>query len=84
MVSIFDADIIIFTINIKLGEDLCPLEFIHKIKDKGEGVYVTNGVFIHIVIILARTEISVFFVKKRKRMLVESLRGKFGQFSSFC
>ena len=61
MVSIFDTDIIIFPTNIKLGEDLCPLEFIYKIKDKGKEVYVTNGVFIHIVIILTRTEISVFF-----------------------
>ena len=66
LVSILDMDIVISPVDVKFGENHCSLEFIHKVRDEWEGVCITDCVFVDIVIILTRTETTVFLFNKKE------------------
>ena len=67
LVPVFDMDIVIPPTDIELGEDLCSLEFINKIRDEWEGVGVADSVFIDIAIVLTRAETTVLLFNKEER-----------------
>ena len=52
LVTIFDVDVIVTPSDIKLDEQLGISELINEVGDKGEGVGISNGVFIQVVVIL--------------------------------
>ena len=62
LVSILDMDIVISLVNVKFGEDFHSLEFINKVRDEGEGVCITDRMFVDIAVILteAKTAILLF------------------------
>ena len=68
LISIFDIDIIISPMGIKLGKDLSFLEFVYKFGNEGERVCIMDDMLINIVIILTGTETSIsFFLTIKKK-----------------
>ena len=67
LVPIFDMDIVISPMNVELGENLCPLEFINKVGDEWEGVCIMDCVFINIAIVLTGAETTVLLFNKEER-----------------
>ena len=67
LVSIFDTDVVIFPTDIKLGENLCPLQFINEVRDEWEGICIADHVFIDIAIVLTGAEATVLLFNKEKR-----------------
>ena len=61
LMSIFDSDIIVSPLDIKLGEDFRPLEFIDKVRNEGERVCITDGMFVDIAIVLTGSEAAILF-----------------------
>ena len=53
LVTIFDLDIVVSPMDIELGEMVNIFELVHKVRDEGEGVCVTGGMPIEIVVVLA-------------------------------
>ena len=53
LMSIFDTNVIITPSDIKFCEDFCPSEFVDKIRNKGERVGITGGMFIDVSIVFA-------------------------------
>jgi hypothetical protein len=60
LVAIFDPNIVVTPLNIELCEDVGPFEFVDEIGDEGEGIGVTDSVFIDISIVLTWSESSIF------------------------
>ena len=46
LMSILDADIVVSPLDVKLGEVFYILEFIDEVRDEGEGVGISDGMFI--------------------------------------
>ena len=67
LVPIFDMDIVIPPADVKLGEDLCSLKFIDKIRDEWEGIGIMDSVFIEIAIVLTRTETTILLSNEEER-----------------
>ena len=66
LVAVLDLYVIVPPSNVKLGEDFGIPQFVYEIGDEGEGVGVTNGVFIDIAVVLAGAESAVFLFDKKK------------------
>ena len=66
LVSILDIDIVIFPTDVKLGENLCPLEFINEVRDEWEGICVMDSVFINVAIVLTGAEATVLLFNKEE------------------
>ena len=66
LMSILDVDIVIFPLNIKLGEVFCVLEFVDEVRDERKRIAILDSVLIQIVIILARMEFSVLLFDKEE------------------
>ena len=64
MVAFLDADIVVSPSNVKLSKDLGVLEFVDEVGDQGEGVCVSDGMFIEVAIVLAGSESAVLFFDK--------------------
>ena len=64
---IFDSDIIVSPSDVKLGEDFRPLEFINKVRNEGERVCITDGMFIDVAIVLTGSEAAIFLFDKEER-----------------
>ena len=67
LMPIFDSDIIVSPLDVELGEDFRPLEFIDKVRNEGERVYITDSMFVDIVIVLTGSEATVFLFDKEKK-----------------
>ena len=63
---VFDTDVVIFPTDVKLGENLCSLEFINEIGDEWKEVCVANSVFVDIVIVLTRAETTILLFNKEE------------------
>ena len=72
---VFDSDIVVSPSNVKLGEDFCSLEFIDKVRNEGERVCITDGMFIDIVIVLTGSEAAIFLFGKEERGHLWRVRG---------
>ena len=67
LMSILDADIVVPPSDIELGEVFCILELIDRIRDEGEGVGISDGVFIQVVVVLAGMEFPILLLDKKER-----------------
>ena len=67
LVTFLDVDIVVPPSDIKLGEDLGIFEFVNEVRDKREGVCVSDGVFIEVSIVLAWSESAILFLDKEER-----------------
>ena len=59
LISILDVDIVVLPSDVKLGEVFCILEFIDKVRDEGERIGISDGMFIRVVVILAGMEFPI-------------------------
>ena len=75
LMPIFDLDIIVSPLDVELGEDFCPLEFIDKVRNEGERVCITDSMFIDIAIVLTGSEATIFLFDKEKRGCLWGVRG---------
>ena len=67
LMTVFDSYVVIPPPYVELGEDLGISQFVHEIRDEGEGVGVTDGVFIDISIVLAGAKSSIFLFDEEER-----------------
>ena len=73
LVTIFDADIVVPPMNIKLGEVASVFQLVHEVRDEREGVGVAGGVFIEVAVVLAGVEFTVFLLDKEERGCLEEV-----------
>ena len=66
LVSILDPDVVVTPTDIELGEDLCSFELVYKVRGKGEGVGIPNGVLIQVVVVLAWAETAILLFHKEE------------------
>ena len=70
LVTFLDADVVVSPSYIKLSKNLGILEFVDEVRDQREGICVSDGVFIEVVIVLAGSESAIpFFDKEAWRCL---------------
>ena len=81
LMPVFDLDIIVSPLNVKLGEDFHPLEFIDKVRNEGERVCVMDSVFVNIVIVLTGSKATIFLLDEEERGHLWEVRG--ADFASF-
>ena len=75
LVAIFDTDIVVFPLNVKLGEMASVFQLVHKVRDKRERVGILGSVFIEVSIILAGAKFAIFFLHKEKGRCLRGVRG---------
>ena len=66
LMAIFDADIVVSSANIKLGEVVSIFQLIHKVRDEWEGVCIMGGVFIKVPIVLERVKFAILLFDKEE------------------
>ena len=66
LVSILDSDIVVSPLDVKFGEDFCPLEFINEVGNEWKGVCITDCVFVNIAVILTRAEVTILLFSKEE------------------
>ena len=67
LVTILDVDIIVPLVNIELGEVVSVFQLVHEVGDEGEGVGVTGGVFVEVMVVLAGAKFAIFLLDKEER-----------------
>ena len=67
LVAIFDSDIVISPLHVKLGEDLGIFEFVNEVRDQGEGVCISDSMTVKVSIVLAGSEASILFFDEEER-----------------
>ena len=67
LVTIFDVDVVVPPSNIKFSEVASIFQLVHKARDEREGVGITGGVFVEVVVVLAGAEFAVFLLDKEER-----------------
>ena len=81
LMSIFDLDIIVSPLDIELGEDFCPLEFVNEVRNEGKRICIMDGVFVDIAIVLTGSEATILLFDKEERGSLWEVRG--ANFASF-
>ena len=66
LMFILDSDIIISPLDIKFGEDFCPLEFIDKIRNEWKGVCIMDSVFVNVAVVMARAKATIFLLDEEE------------------
>ena len=74
-------DVVVFPLNIHLGEVFHSLQFVNEGGDEGKQICILDHVFIEISIILARVKFFVFFLNKEEQRGLRQLR--FSDFTRF-
>ena len=69
LVAVFDTNDIVPPTDVKFGEVVSVFQLVHEIRDKEEGVGITDGVFIEILVVLAGAKFSIFLFNKERRCL---------------
>ena len=67
LVPILDMDVVISPMDIELGENLFPLEFIDEVRDEWKGVCIADCVFVNIAIVLIGVEATILLFSKEER-----------------
>ena len=73
LMSILDADVVVPPLNIKFDEVLCIFEFVNEVRDKGERVCISDGVFIQVTIVLAGAEFFILLFDEEEREGLEEI-----------
>ena len=60
LMTILDVDVIVPPTNVKLGEVASIFQLVHKVRDEGEEVGITSGVFIEIAVVLTGVELATY------------------------
>ena len=74
LVSVLDTDIVVSPSYVELGKDLGVSEFIYEVGDEGEGIGVTNGMFVKISVVLAGAESAILFFDKEEGCCLRGVR----------
>ena len=64
--AIFDIDVVISPMNIKLGEMMSIFQLVDEVGDKRKGVGIVGGVFIEVPVVLAEVELAIFLLNKEE------------------
>ena len=75
LVIIFDADIVVSPVDVKLSEKFGVPEFVNEVRDKGKGIGITDSVFVQVAIVLAGAKSSILFLNKEKRGCLRGVQG---------
>ena len=75
LVSILDSDIVVSSVNIKLGEDMGVLKFIDEVGDERKRVGIIGGMFIEVMVFLAEVHFAILLLMKKKGDAWEELEG---------
>ena len=67
LVTIFDMNIVIPSMNIKLSEVASIFQLVHEIRDERKVVGIAGGVFIEVSVVLTGVEFSIFPFHKEER-----------------
>ena len=76
LVTILNADIVVFPTDIELSEVASIFQLIHKVGDEREGIGVSGGMFIEVTVVLAGVEFTVFLLNKEERGWLGELEGQ--------
>ena len=61
LMTIFDVDVVVSPMNVKLSEMSSIFQFVYEIRDQRQRIGVMSGVFVEISIILTETKFSILF-----------------------
>ena len=67
LIAIFDANIVIPPVDIKLSEVISVFQLVNKVRDEREGVGVFGGMFIEVMIILTGMEFAILLLDEKER-----------------
>ena len=67
LVTIFDADVVVPPVNIELSEVASVFQLVHEVRDEREGVGVTGGIFVEVLVVLAGVKFAIFLFDKEER-----------------
>ena len=74
LVAVLDLNIVIPPMDIKLGEVTSIFQFVYKVRDKRKGVGIMGGMFIEVVVILARAKLAILLFDKEERRCLGRVR----------
>ena len=66
LVTIFDSYVVVSPADVELSENLGVSQLVHEIGDEGKGVGVADGMFVDVMIVLARAESSILLFDKEE------------------
>lgn len=66
LMSIIDSDAVVAPSDAKLSEDFSSFEFVHKIRDEGKGIGISNSMFVQIVVVLAGAKTTILFLDDKE------------------
>ena len=75
LVAIFDANVVVPPANIKLGEQFGVFELVDEVRDEGEWVGVSGGMFVQVAVILTRAEATIFLLDKEEWGCLGGIQG---------
>ena len=66
LVPVFDANVVISPVDIKLGEKFGVLELVDEVGDKWKWVGISGGMFVQVLIVLTRAETAIFLLNEEE------------------
>ena len=66
LMAIFDVNIVVPPSNIELGKMMNIFQLVYEIRNKGEGVGITGGMLIEVLVVVAGTKFPVFLLDKEE------------------
>ena len=66
LVAVLNPNIVVPPTNIEFGKMTSIFQLVHKVRDEGKGVGVTSGMFVEVVVVLARAEFAVLLFDKEE------------------
>ena len=66
LVTIFDLDIVISPLHIKLGKDLGVFELVDEVGDQGKRICVLDSMTVKVLVVLTGSEASILFLDKEE------------------
>ena len=74
LVAIFDMDIVIPPSNVELSEVTSIFQLVNEVGNEGKGIGVVGGVFVEVLVILARMKFSILLFNKEERGCLRRVR----------
>ena len=73
LVTIFDVDVVIPPMNIKVSEVVGVFQLVHKVGDEREGVGIMGGVCVEVSVVLAGVEFTILLLNKEEGGCLEGV-----------